>query len=420
MANRKKCTFGQHQVEYLGHVISKAGVAVDPAKVSSVLQWPIPKNVKGVRGFLGLTGYYRKFIANYGKIAKPLTELTKKDGFSWNAAAAEAFEKLKVAVTTAPVLALPNFKVPFEIECDASGKGVGAVLLQSKHPIAYFSKAFASSRLSKSAYDKELMALVLAIQHWRHYLLGRRFVVYSDQKSLKHLLQQRITTTNQQEWMAKLLGFDFEVVYKVGVENKVADALSRQHEDAELQTIKSYPIWQQSSQLQQEVSNDPLLKNIVEAIQKDPNAKPGFALKGGILFYKNRLVIPASSPLIEELLKDFHSSPSGGHSGYLRTYRRMAGTLYWQGMMRRVQDFVKACDTCQRQKYAATTPNGLLQPLPIPVLVWSEISMDFITCLPKSNGFESTLVVVDRLSKYSHFIPFKHPFTVCSIAVSFV
>lgn len=130
------------------------------------------------------------------------------------------------------------------------------------------------------------MALVLVIQHWRHYLLGRRFVVYSDQKSLKHLLQQRITTTNQQERMAKLLGFDFEVVYKVGVENKVADALSRQHEDAELQTIKSYPFWQQSNQLQQEVSNDPLLKNIVEAIQKDPNAKPGFALKGDILFYK--------------------------------------------------------------------------------------------------------------------------------------
>lgn len=294
------------------------------------------------------------------------------------------------------------------------------VLLQSKHPIAYFSKAFASSRLSKSAYDKELMALVLAIQHWRHYLLGRRFVVYSDQKSLKHLLQQRITTTNQQEWMAKLLGFDFEVVYKVGVENKVADALSRQHEDAELQTIKSYPIWQQSNQLQQEVSNDPLLKNIVEVVQKDLNAKPGFALKGGILFYKNRLVIPASSPLIEELLKDFHSSPSGGHSGYLRTYRRMAGTLYWQGMMRRMQDFVKACDTCQRQKYAATTPNGLLQPLPIPVLVWSEIFMDFITSLPKSNGFEAILVVVDRLSKYSHFIPLKHPFTARSIAAIFV
>lgn len=373
-----------------------------------------------MRGFLGLTGYYQKFIANYGKIAKPLTELTKKEGFKWNEEAEKAFQTLKTAVTSSPVLTLPNFELPFEIECDASGKGVGAVLMQMKHPIAYFSKAFTASKLSKSAYDKELMALVLAIQHWRHYLLGRRFVVYSDQKSLKHLLQQRITTANQQEWMAKLLGFDFEVVYKVGVENKVADALSRQHEEATIQTMLSFPIWTQGKQLQQEVMQDPVLKGIIKAIQSDPTSKPGFVLKGGVLFYKNRLVIPAKSPIIDDLLRDFHSSPSGGHSGYLRTYRRMAGTLYWQGMMKRVQEFVKACDTCQRQKYAATTPSGLLQPLPIPVLVWSEISMDFITNLPKSNGYEAILVVVDRLSKYSHFIPLKHPFTARSIAFIFV
>lgn len=131
-------------------------------------------------------------------------------------------------------------------------------------------------------------------------------------------------------------------------------------------------------------------------------------------------MIPATSPIIDNLLRDFHSSPSGGHSGYLRTYRRMAGTIYWKGMMKRVQDFVRACDTCQRQKYAATVLSGLLQPLPIPVLVWSEISMDFIVGLPKSNGFEAILVVVDRLSKYSHFIPLKHPFTARTIAAIFV
>ncbi|PNY08330.1 retrotransposon-related protein [Trifolium pratense] len=165
VANKGKCAFGQERIEYLGHVISKAGVTVDPSKADSVLQWPVPKNVKGVRGFLGLTGYYRKFIANDGKFAKPLTGLTKKDGFHWNTAAEEAFQQLKIAVTSAPVLALPDFTLPFEIECDASSKGVGAVLMQLKHPIAYFSKAFASSKLSKSAYDKELMALVLAIQH---------------------------------------------------------------------------------------------------------------------------------------------------------------------------------------------------------------------------------------------------------------
>ncbi|XP_073223438.1 uncharacterized protein [Cicer arietinum] len=269
-------------------------------------------------------------------LARPLTELTKKEGFVWNAAAETAFEQFKVAVTSAPVLALPNFELPFEIECDAAGKGVSDVLMHLKHPIAYFRKDFSGNKLSKSAYEKELMAIVLAIQHWRHYLL----------------------------------------VYKVGVESKASNALSRQHEDCEVKLMLSYPIWNQGGQLQQEV---------------------------------------------KKLLKEFHYSSNGGHLGFLRTYRRMEGMLYWHGMMKRVQEFVKACDTCQCQKYASTTPSsGLLQPLPIPVLVWSEILMDFITSMPKSNGYEAILVVVDQLPKYSHFITLKHLFIACSIATIFV
>lgn len=188
VANKKKCTFGRQQVEYLRHVISGYGVAVDYSKVKNVLEWRVPHIV---RGFLGLTGYYRKFINGYGKIVRPLTDVTKKDGFSWGSEAAAAFERLKKALSTAPVLALPDFTQPFQIEFDASGRGIGAMLMQSGRPIAYFSKALADTNLSKSVYEKELMALMLAVQHWRHYLIGRNFVVFTDQLSLKHILQQR-------------------------------------------------------------------------------------------------------------------------------------------------------------------------------------------------------------------------------------
>ncbi|PNX88864.1 hypothetical protein L195_g044978, partial [Trifolium pratense] len=148
-------------IDYLGHIISDEGVAVDPKKVKCILEWPVPKTVKGVRGFLGLTGYYRKFIKDYGKVAKPLTELTKKDNFIWGTEATSAFQLMKKIMTSPPVLVLPNFDIPFEVECDAAGRGIGAVLMQQRRPIAFFSKALSDGNLAKSVYEKELMALVL-------------------------------------------------------------------------------------------------------------------------------------------------------------------------------------------------------------------------------------------------------------------
>ena len=219
--------------------------------------------------------------------------------------------------------------------------------MQNRRPIAYFSKALSPNNLSKSAYEKELMALVLAVQHWRPYLLGRSFKVYSDQRSLGYLLQQRITTAEQQHWIAKLLGYQFEVVYKSGPDNKAADALSRVFEDGELRNIISFPIWLQGQQVQGEQQSDSFLKRVVDNIQQDVNPKQGFSWQQGILLHKGRLVLSASSPLIPLILEEFHASPTGGHSGFLRTYKRVAGNLYWVGMKRRVQEFVKQCDISQ-------------------------------------------------------------------------
>ena len=164
-ANTKKWEFGRREVHYLGHVVSREGVKMDPQKVAAIEQWPTPKNIKALRGFLGLTGYYRRFIQDYGKIARPLTQLLNKGGFGWIDESTRAMDKLKRAMTSASVLILPDFNGPFYIECDALDKGIGVVLSQNKRPIAFFSKALAEASLAKSIYEKELMALVLAIQH---------------------------------------------------------------------------------------------------------------------------------------------------------------------------------------------------------------------------------------------------------------
>jgi hypothetical protein len=191
-AKMSKCIFGCPEVEYLGHIISAQGVRADPEKIQAMLEWPLTKTTKALRGFLGLTGYYRKFIKGYGTIAAPLTALLRHNSFIWTSSASEAFQNLKRAVTQTPVLALPNFSQPFLIECDASEIGIGAVLMQSNRPIAFLSKALKGKALHMSVYEKELFALVTAIQKWRPYLLGKPFVVRTDQQSLKFLLEQKI------------------------------------------------------------------------------------------------------------------------------------------------------------------------------------------------------------------------------------
>ncbi|KAK8934132.1 hypothetical protein KSP39_PZI014431 [Platanthera zijinensis] len=420
--NQKKCSFDMTSVSYLGHTISSNGVAMDIDKVQAVLHWPTPTSLRDVRGFLGLTGYYRRFIKDYGAIARPLTQLLKgaEDArFDWPAAAMSAFSTLQSALVQAPVLAMPDFKQPFVVECDASGTGVGAVLMQAGRPIAYFSRAFSSIVRSRSAYENELMALVLAVQHWRPYLLGRAFVVRTDHHSLRYLLQQKIATPAQQLWVAKLLGYDFTIEFRSGKTNKAADALSRIPPSSELTAI-SRPIWDDATAIQQEVDRDPRLSAIRRTLLTNPTAHPPYTLIGGRLFHRGRLVLSTSAASIPRLLAEFHSTPSGGHAGAFRTYRRLAASLYWPNMLRQVKAYVAACLPCQKAKYEAMFPGGLLQPLPIPERIWEDIAMDFITRLPRSNGFDCILVVVDRLTKYGHFIPLRHPYTAATVADCFI
>ncbi|XP_061359324.1 uncharacterized protein LOC133303430 [Gastrolobium bilobum] len=379
-ANKKKCTFVENELEYLGHLISKEGVKADHHKLEAMSQWPTPTNVKGLRGFLGLTGYYRRFVRQYGQVAHPLTQLLKKDSFVWSEEAQLSFEALKAEMLLLPTLALPNFDETFFVETDASGVGMGAVLMQAGRPIAFLSKAFSDKDKVLSVYERELKAIVFAVYKWRHYLLGRHFVITTDHRSLKYLTEQRLMVEGQQKWVAKLMGYDFEIRYKPGKENTAADALSRVMDCKELTMVTSPDL----QGLSEEVSSPSILSSSC-----------------------------CHSPGVSLLSLGW---PFGG----IEDIKARGWCFFWKGMRQDVAAFVRACAICQQQKYDHLKPAGLLQPLPIPQQVWEELSIDFIGGLPVSKGTDTILVVVDRLSKYAHFMTLKHPYDAQTVAAVFL
>jgi hypothetical protein len=420
-AKPSKCFFGVKEVEYLGHIVSHEGVKVDPNKIKAMMDWPIPKTLKNLRGFLGLTGYYRKFVRNYGRIAAPLIELTKKDAFSWTPEATKSFEQLKEVMCKAPVLTTPDFTKTFIVECDASGNGIGAVLMQEGRPLAFESRPLKGRDLHKPIYEKEMMAILHALKKWRPYLIGRHFKVKTDHDSLKYFLEQRLSSEEQQKWVTKILGYDFEIIYKKGKQNVVADALSRKDEDVEaflcaISIIQ--PDW--IIEARDEWKNDEKVWTLIERLQQDSGASDTFTWKNDSLWYKDRLYLCNNSQLKQKVLLELHTSPVGGHSGFLKTYHRVKKDFFWDGLKTDVQRFVAECLVCQQNKVETIKTPGLLQPLSIPSQRWEEVSMDFITGLPKSEGKSVIMVIVDRLTKYAHFCALSHPFKASTVATAFM
>lgn len=257
---------------------------------------------------MGLTSYYRKFLKDYGIIARPLTNRLQRGQFTWDSEAEQAFFALKAAMTTTPTLALPDFTQSFVIQTDASGEGIGAILSQNDQPIAFMSRSLGVAKKSWSTYAREMLAIIVAIRTWRPYILGRKFIIQTDQRSFRYLLEQRILTLEQQKWMGKLVGYDYEIVYKPGKANAAADALSRRPDSPILNTLyaPSFMIWEELRQLAQ---TDPYLLRIGKAATTNPG-KP-YAWKDGLLCYNNRIVIPATSHLVKQLLYEHHKKNDG-------------------------------------------------------------------------------------------------------------
>jgi hypothetical protein len=199
---------------------------VDPKKIESMQYWPLPKTLNSLRGFLGLTGYYRKFVRNYGNIAAPLTSLLENIFFTWTLVADHAFQALKYAMFLTLVLSLPNFTKICILECDASEKGIGVVLMQDVRPLAFTRKQLSERHLGQSIYEKEMLTILHVVDLWHPYLLGHQFQTKIDHQSLKYFLEQRISSPVHQKWVTKLFVYDYEIVYNKGKENVVVDALS--------------------------------------------------------------------------------------------------------------------------------------------------------------------------------------------------
>lgn len=317
-----KCCFAQSELSYLGHIISAHGVSTDPEKTVVMLNWPVPQSVTELRGFLGLTGYYRRFVLHYGLIARPLTQLLKKKQFLWSSVAQQAFEQLKQAMSSTPVLALLGFAQPFIVETDASKVGIGAVLMQGDQPVTFLSKALGSTHAKLSIYEKEFLALIMPVEKWRVYLQRQEFIIRTDHKSLSFLNEQNLHSDMQRKVMARLMGLQFKVVYRKGKENCAIDALSRLGHLFSLQAVsEAKPLWLQEV-LNSYATNVEAQALLTRLSVQSPDEQ-GYSLQQGLIKHKGKVWIGHNSALQTKLISAFHSSAIGGHSGISATYHRV-------------------------------------------------------------------------------------------------
>lgn len=419
-----KCSFGYNEIKVLGHVVNPKGILPDPSKVQAIREFPTPRRLRNVRSFLGLANYYRKFVKDFTLIAKPLTQLTKKNvKFNWAKSQEEAFLKLKDVLCTSPVLRHYDEKLPLEVHTDASDLGLGASLVQTEdgesRPILYASRRLSDAEVKYNTTEKELLAIVWAVGMFRQYLWGKSFDIIVDHHALCWLKQSKDVTGRVARWALKLGEYDYQIKHKSGKLHVVPDCLSRNPhrdititEEEELNDIPTLTI--PLADLAKFQEEDPEIKEIMEAVKfpdKSTNSLArcarSYLIEGGILYRKNvqkkgeekLLVVP--SKIRSEIMFECHDSPiSGGHLGFTKTFTKLKSRYYWPTMLKDIEKYVKSCIDCQTKKTPKLRPAGLLQPIKVGKPM-DRIGIDFLgpfTKTPKGNTY--IIVASDYATKW--------------------
>lgn len=417
--NSKKCHFGCRQIKILGHLVDSTGVQPDPEKIRAVTDFPTPRSVHDVRSFIGLCSYFRRFVKDFAAIARPLTDLLKKDAaFSWGQAQASAFSALIGHLSNPPILAHFDSSAPTEIRTDASGHGIGAVLAQTQagldRVIAYASRLLSPSERNYSITERECLALVWAVGKFRPYLYGRQFTVVTDHHALCWLSSLKDPTGRLARWALYLQDYDYSVVYKSGKLHRDADCLSRHPVEEppadDPDTDICVFLLSDFEDIGDHQRRDPTFRPIIDRLDSEP-ADPSlnaFVLRDGILYRRNfradgpDLLLAVPEQLRQDVLRQLHDVPMAGHLGAARTYDRVRRRFYWPGIYRTVRRYVAACDTCQRRKTPLLRPAGQLQPLDIPTEPFYRVGLDLLGPFPlSSSGNRWIAVATDYATRYA-------------------
>jgi len=500
----EKCHFHKQEVKYLGFIITTKGIRMDPEKVSCILGWETPKNVRDVQCFLGFANFYRRFIKDYSKVVMLLTRMTKKEGgkyvpFVWGPEQQAAFDLLKKAFTSAPILRHFDYDREIIVETDASDYVSAGIISQYDnegilHPVTFYSKKHSPAECNYEIYDKELLAIVRAFEEWRPHLEGSRhpIQVLSDHKNLEYFMSTKLLNRRQARWSEFLSHFDFRITYWPGKAGEKPDALTRRSGDLPkegdkrlltnryavlkprnlidipnvgrinvlddtggpdmLDVVKSLrlmandvadarqpddgridvPVARQpdagqpdagqpdagqpdagriSTLLTESYQADPFPVRILRLLQNGAQQCKEISLAkckewDGRLLYRDCVYVPDHPPLRLQPLQDHHDPPAMGHPGRTKTLVLLTRKYFWPSMWKDVDQFVRNCHVCCRTKSTRHAPYGALRLFKsVADRPWQHVSVDFVTGLLQSNGYDAICVVVDRLTKKRHLVP---------------